>query len=225
MGTACARPLYLSKTESAVVRLCFARYGVVAEEKSGRTTCKAVCDFINDQEARRSQLLVIGMHGRKSRGHKPKILGQTSDVSLRQAFCPVCIVRNDGKLPKANEKATFLVAFDGSPRSVAAYDLALMFKKKQDKLICITVVTDGKIPEKSKAIKDIVCIDKKGGTTIAKHIIQYMKEIEDIVTHLFIGSDGMGSFTRGKRIFGSVSDKLVKDADCPAIIVQSMEVD
>eukprot|EP00941_MAST-03F_sp_MAST-3F-sp1_P002620 g2620.t1 len=194
------------------------KYEVIVEQKEG-TTRDTICKFINSKEMQPMTFLAVGMVGRKGPGKGDKILGSTTDLSMRQGNCATLLVKDSSRVVPENEPADWIVCLDGSQRAEKAAELCNFLKKDSDKVTYLYVLTNEELGKKfAEKYKSLLTIEKVGGTTVADHILQHLSKEETKCDYLVMGADGEEAFKLGKRTIGSVSDRLVKKAECTCLV-------
>ncbi len=191
-------------------------------------------------------LVVVGSRGLS--GTRRTLMGSVSDSIVRQAHCPVMVVRRvrDGD-PAPPSKKIVLLATDGSGEAELALEMAVELANSTGSEFHIATVGRG-YRSASDVTEDYETIEKAvrtlereaqgiiyeqtkkaeeaGGTVAEAHCViggQPDKEIvrlaEGLDTSLIvIGSRGLSGIRRS--LMGSVSDSVVRNAPCPVLVVR-----
>jgi len=208
---------------------------IIVQYKKGQDTKTIV---IEKATAKKVDFLVTGVRGRKNysdEAQAQKILGHTTDFSLRQWKGSSIIAEKDFIKPKPGE-AVWVVGVDGSENSKKGYKTARSLMRKGDHLYVLHI----------KAITEDESNRPKQfrSSEIAEHYTKMLENdpeaefklveaggdvpeaingfIEKVKAHyLCIGADGMKAFINGSSIMGSVSDRCVRlTKECTCIVSQ-----
>jgi len=180
-------------------------------------------------------IAALGMQGRKSSDMNPqRVMGSFSDPSMRSVTCTTLIAPTHAELPEQGESAVFVVVVDGSINSQHAYETAREWLKEGDHLYVIKVGDprgdapdlptkmrssylgrqyNNKIVDLENATFEVIT-----GKSIVPKIMQFCNEKG--AHFLLCGTDQMHVWQNKGRMIGSVSDGLVKEAECFVIIAQ-----
>jgi len=180
-------------------------------------------------------IAALGVQGRKCSNINPqRIMGSFRDPSMRSVTCTTLLAPNCAELPEQGESAVFVVVVDGSINSQHAYETAREWLKEGDHLYVIKVGDPrGDAPDLPRKMRSSYLgrqynnkiVDLKNATfevitgkKIVPKIIQFCKEKG--AHFLLCGTDQMQTWQNKGCMIGSVSDGLVKEAECFVIIAQ-----
>jgi len=180
-------------------------------------------------------IAALGMQGRKSSEMNPqRVMGSFSDPSMRSVTCTTLIAPTHAALPEEGESAVFVVVVDGTINSQHAYETAREWLKEGDHLYVIKVGDPrGDAPDLPRNMRSsylgrqynnkIVDLDNATfevitGKKIVAKITQFCNEKG--AHFLLCGTDQMHIWQNKGCMIGSVSDGLVKEAECFVIIAQ-----
>jgi nucleotide-binding universal stress UspA family protein len=190
-----------------------------------------------------ADLVVIGPH--RPRPFGSRLLGKTADRLVRALDVPCLVLR--GSLPLPLERV--LVATDLSPVSIGAIDVAVDWAVmlRRDEPVEAAHATRVRIlhvapwflggevmPNERPTMGDLLhtevvaAVERAGGELpvgVEDEVIWGDAPAEDILRHayalnadlLVVGSHGTGALARA--LIGSVSSAVVRDADCPVLLV------
>jgi len=180
-------------------------------------------------------IAALGVQGRKCSDINPqRIMGSFRDPSMRSVTCTTLLAPNCAQLPEQGESAIFVVVVDGSINSQHAYETAREWLKEGDHLYVIKVGDprgdapdlprkmrssylgrqyNNKIHDLKNAAFEIIT-----GKKIVPKIIEFCKEKG--AHFLLCGTDQMHTWQNKGCMIGSISDGLVKEAECYIIIAQ-----
>lgn len=191
-------------------------------------------------------LVVVGSRGLS--GAMRTLMGSVSDSIVRQANCPVMVVRRvrDGEAaPPA--KSILLLATDGSGEAEMALEMAVELASSTGSELHIATVgreyqvtsdvsQDYETIERAvgtleREAQGILYEQKKkaeeaGGNVAKTHRVMGGQPDEEIVrlaeglnaNLIVVGSRGLGGIRRS--LMGSVSDSVVRNAPCPVLVVR-----
>jgi len=180
-------------------------------------------------------IAAVGMQGRKFSDINPqKVMGSFSDPSLRDVTCPMLIAPNCAELPEQGESAIFVVVVDGSMNSQHAYKTARGWLKEGDHLYVINVCDPrGDEPEVPATLRSSylgrqyfsknsdlnnATFELLIGQKVVPKIIEFCHEKG--AHFLLCGTDQMQTWQNKGGMIGSISDALVREAECFVIISQ-----
>jgi len=201
-------------------------------KKSDKKSREQIIDHAIGDKA---DVLATGIRGRK--GEKgmtgQNIMGGTTDFSLREFPGTSIIVKGNWEKPETG-KAVFVVGVDGSQNSRKGYENARSLMKPGDKLHVVHIKSinedESKMPKEfsSEFIKTRYTAELKDDPDATFHLrenadvpdtlCEFITEVK--ADFMCIGADGMKALVTNKPIMGSVSDKMVKMADCACIVSQ-----
>ena len=182
-------------------------------------------------------LIVSGSRGRGRM--KRLVMGSVSDTVVRHAHCPVLMVRGKPTVFPAR----ILVATDGSEEAAAAMGSALDLAAKTGSrldLIHVGMLEPVYHPERhgypllyekvreeaQRLLDEQVEKVEASGCTVERAILRIGRPDEEIVVAaeemdaglVVIGNRGLGGVRRA--LMGSVSDSVVRHANCPVLVVR-----
>ena len=186
-------------------------------------------------------LIVLGTHGRK--GVKRMFQGSVAESVIRSANCPVLTLRqsdSDEATPPSKNKPKILVPIDFSVYSYAALDFASSIALALDAAITILHVDDSDdssptsssdetkpMSEQRKTLweqlkqfkpreSEIRFGHKILGSPATKQIAQYARDNQ--YDYIVLGTHGRSGI--GRALMGSVTEQVVRNADCPVVTVK-----
>lgn len=111
---------------------------VFHRKDSSLTTQEQIVDLA---QTYRSDMLVLGYHGRKGPKEDPTLLGSNVDLMAQNPVCPLLVIkREENRAEKEGKAFRFVVCVDGRTKSYKALDVtAKMMNKEVDELIILTV--------------------------------------------------------------------------------------
>lgn len=191
-----------------------------------------VIEFMRNGEY---DIVALGMQGRKGSDMNPqRLMGSFSDPSMRSVTCTTLIAPTHAELPEQGESAIFVVVVDGSINSQHAYETAREWLKEGDHLYVIQVGDPrGDAPDLPTKMRSSYLgrqynnkiVDLENATfeviTGNKIVPKIMEFCNEKGAHfLLCGTDQMHIWQNNGCTIGSVSDGLVKEAECFVIIAQ-----
>ena len=195
-------------------------------------------------ECEEADLIVLGSRG--LRGAKELFLGSVSSGVLHHAHCPVLIVRGDNAHCGTGKVRNILLASDGSPHAQNAAKAAVeMAQKFGTSLTVLNVYEDlsaASAPGQDDTLisaTDVGVYAKQWLDYVAQPVMELAKEAgvycsfvqeggkpEDAILNfaaqhgvdlIVLGSRGLRGYQR--MLLGSVSNRVVHQADCPVLVV------
>jgi nucleotide-binding universal stress UspA family protein len=188
-------------------------------------------------------LVVVG-----SRGLGPlkrSVMGSVSTSVVRHAYCPVLVVRTDGSetdyLPRR-----ILLALDGSEEASRAARTAVGLADRTDSELHVVHVGElrpvyhperhgylaryEELQEKAQQLLDeqVEHVESAGGTIAKAHLRMGRPDEEIVVLGEELGADLIVTGSRGlggirRALTGSVSDSVVRHAQCSVMVVRKEE--
>lgn len=181
-----------------------------------------------------ADLVVMGSRGMG--GWQALVVGSVSTGVLHHAPCPVLIARGEAK-----PFERILLGADGSEGSRKATDAAIGLAKQFDAQLTALNVCKSMRPVGKEALESVGSRAQKRildfvaqstetllkEANLAPSIRQEEGEPAEVITRvaadegfdlIVLGSRGMGGF--GSLLLGSVSDKVVRHARCPVLVVR-----
>ncbi len=200
----------------------------------------AAQEIVNLAEELKVGLIAVGSRGR-SRIERA-LMGSVSDSVVRHAHCPVLV----GRLKPLISPACILVATDGSEEATLAAKTAaeLAYRTYSElHLVCIANTYSSyyvahetglaeTLQQRAQEVLDdqVEEIEQSGGEVAGKHVRVserhpsdgIVRVAEDIEADLIVmGSRGLGGIRRA--LMGSVSDSVVRHAQCPVLVGRKEE--
>ena len=200
----------------------------------------AAQEIVNLAEELKVGLIAVGSRGRSR--IKRALMGSVSDSVVRHAHCPVFVVR----LKPLIFPARILVATDGSEEAtLAAKTAAELAYRTYSELHLVNVADTNasyyaahetglaeNLQQRAQEVLEdqVEKIEQSGGEVAGEHvrvsqhhpadgIVRVAEEIEaDLVV---TGSRGLGGIRRA--LMGSVSDSVVRHAQCPVLVGRKQE--
>lgn len=98
-------------------------------------------NIVSIAEEYRTDILVLGYHGRKGPKSDPTLLGSNVDEIAHNPVCPILVVkREENRKDKEDKAYRFVVCMDGRTKSYHALDTVLnIMDKDVDHLVILTV--------------------------------------------------------------------------------------
>eukprot|EP00344_Euplotes_crassus_P004962 CAMPEP_0196996028 /NCGR_PEP_ID=MMETSP1380-20130617/2017_1 /TAXON_ID=5936 /ORGANISM="Euplotes crassus, Strain CT5" /LENGTH=289 /DNA_ID=CAMNT_0042411875 /DNA_START=13 /DNA_END=882 /DNA_ORIENTATION=+ len=125
--------------ESWMIGLHSSKWELVFHKKeSGLTTQEQIVEL---SENYRSDILVLGYHGRKGAKEDPTLLGSNVDLMAQNPVCPLLVIkREENREDKENKGFRFVVCIDGRTKSYKALNtVTQVMDKEKDEVIVLTV--------------------------------------------------------------------------------------
>ena len=210
----------------------------------GISSAERIIDFAMQNAV---DLIVMGTHGRSGLSHL--LLGSVAEKVVRFAPCPVMTVgKDEGHFPKRRTYSRILVPIDFSENSVKALRYGLQFatayKARLDLLHVIESANqpaayyNAQLPA-TKPVSEIVasgrremdrlwareipvnvdCSSEVAIGRVHREIADYAKK--NFLDLIVMGTHGLSGFER--LLMGSVTEKVVRAANCPVLTVKMAE--
>eukprot|EP00344_Euplotes_crassus_P010409 CAMPEP_0197008506 /NCGR_PEP_ID=MMETSP1380-20130617/45570_1 /TAXON_ID=5936 /ORGANISM="Euplotes crassus, Strain CT5" /LENGTH=232 /DNA_ID=CAMNT_0042429133 /DNA_START=172 /DNA_END=870 /DNA_ORIENTATION=+ len=111
---------------------------VFHHKESGLTTQEQIVELADSYK---SDILVLGYHGRKGVKEDPTLLGSNVDLIAHNPVCPLLVIkREENRAEKETKGFRFVVCIDGRAKSYKALDtIAHIVDKEKDEVIVLTV--------------------------------------------------------------------------------------
>ena len=196
-------------------------------------------------EEMRAGLLVVG--SRRLGGLKRTFLGSVSDPVVRNAHCPVLVVRGTNARDPVFSFGRMLVVIDGSEKAELALRTAVDLARETGSELHVVTVgrshrPNRKIPEYGRQLEESLLGMQGEDQAVLDRQVNGAAEAESIFaeTHLrvggrpdeeivalseelevdliVLGSRGLGGVRRA--LMGSVSDSVVRNARCPVLVAR-----
>ncbi len=183
-----------------------------------------------------AQMIVVGSHGRGALGRM--VLGSVSSSLIRQAHCPVAVIRDENLLVDNPAQAPVVVGIDGSAASDAATELAFDEASRRGvDLIAVHAVSDTDLIESSRV--DWSVLERRGNKVLDERLAEWQERYPDVRVRrevpwshpakalvkeaegaqlVVVGSRGRGGFTG--MVLGSVAWAVVQSAPTPVIVAR-----
>lgn len=170
-------------------------------------------------EAEDPSMLVLGSSHLDELGRR--LLGGSAEVVLNGAPCPVAVAppgfrERDALSPRAIE-----VAFDGSPPSQAALEVAVDLARPEEiPMRLVVVASEEESEEMQRLLEDTAASLPVGAEPIVRigdPVTELLADSERHAGLLVTGSRGRGALRR--VMLGSVSMELIRRAECPVVVV------
>jgi len=210
----------------------------VAFKQDEQTSRRVVIDAAVRNKA---DFLATGLIGRKNETgmNAQRIMGGTTDFSLREFKDSSIIVKASWSAPKPGDEAVFVVGVDGSANSRKGYETARSLMKSNDVLYVVHVKSINEDESDRPKQFASATLEAKYGEELkdlpkASFVLLTSADVpealcafcEEKKAHFIcLGADGMKAFISGKQIMGSVSDSVVQSVASAAIISQINVVD
>lgn len=185
----------------------------------------------------KAELMVLGSHGRGALARG--LMGSVSSSLVRQAHCPVAVVRDEDPRMPHPEQAPVLVGIDGSPASDLATAIAFdEASRRRVNLVAVHAWSDSEIFELPgldwSAVKDeeerILAEGLAGwqerypDVTVHRLLVcdrpaRALVDVSDSAQLVVLGSHGRGRFTG--MLLGSVGNAVVQAVRMPVIVARS----
>jgi len=203
----------------------------------------SILEYIVDKK---TDLVVMGTHGHT--GLKHFLLGSVAEMLIRYALCPVLTVHSQTKIVR--EPKRILVPFDFSDLSKKAFHYAVNFARKFKSQIDLLYVIDTDvhpalyswglksvsqlIPDIKERVSDsldeIIKNERASNLKINRHFIDgkpYREIVKFSKKHcndlIIIGTHGRTGVD--KFLLGSVSEKVIRLAQCSVLSIKLHEHD
>lgn len=201
----------------------------------------AITDYVAEEGI---DLVVLGTHGR--RGLRRFFLGSVAEEVVRTAGCPVITIHGREGKTSVKPVERILVPYDFSPESERALDEAIDLAEAHgaQKIDLLHVLAPpiapgvfaADVPLPASYRTDLVSavrdgLERKAGQfalpvtahvrqgPAALEIVDFAKEAQ---TNLIVlGSHGLTGLTR--FLLGSVSERVVRAAECPVLVLRGQE--
>ena len=200
----------------------------------------AAQEIVNLAEELKVGLIAVGSQGRSR--IKRALMGSVSDSVVRHAHCPVFVVR----LKPLIFPARILVATDGSEEATLAAKVAseLAYRSYSELHLVSVANTDSSyyvahepglaetLQQRAQDVLDdqVKKIAQSGGEVAGKHVRVSQRHPADGIVRVaeetgadlvVMGSRGLGGIRRA--LMGSVSDSVVRHAQCPVLVGRKEE--
>mmetsp|Transcript_9213 Transcript_9213/g.13413 ORF Transcript_9213/g.13413 Transcript_9213/m.13413 type:complete len:287 (-) Transcript_9213:87-947(-) len=181
---------------------------------------KRLCAYVNKKMP---TCFVMGIFGKSGPSAFSK--GSKTDHAIRNSRAAVVVVKPNSTVPEIYEESTIVVGVRGTASMDAKLiaQCTFLLSGKKDKIILyhchrddVSPEEDEKIAKSNKALckmlKDkkinfeFVQEDKEPLVPVTTHILKFAEQNQ--ADTLVIGVDGMKNYRDGKRLLGSVTDKI-----------------
>lgn len=125
--------------ESWMIGLHSSHWEMVFHRKeSGLSTQEQIVELA---ESYKSDILVLGYHGRKGVKEDPTLLGSNVDLMAHNPVCPLLVIkREEDRVDKDTKGFRFVVCIDGRTKSYKALDtISQIVDKEKDEVVVLTV--------------------------------------------------------------------------------------
>ncbi|HUF47339.1 MAG TPA: universal stress protein [Vicinamibacterales bacterium] len=204
--------------------------------------------IIDHAVAMPADLLVIGTHGRG--GFERLMMGSVAEKLLRKAPCPVLTVppHATGVLPAEVQFKKILCPMDFSPAALQAYGFALDLARQADGSVTVLHVVEW-LPEHEprttahfnvseyrghlvgdarQRVQELSAGESRTWSDIDNVVVvgrahrEILRHAADAAADLIVmGAQGRGGL--GLTLFGSTTQQVVRNAECPVLTVRAAE--
>ena len=205
-----------------------------------RPAAEVILQYAEESEA---DFIVMGTHGR--RGPRRMLLGSVTEEVVRRSPCPVFTVRASRKAWPLPQIQRILVPIDFSGRSRKVIESASRFAEHYGASITLMHAVDlAFFPYYGLGSDPLVDITKNMTESSEERLIEFAAELqaagiianwktvdghpaetirsladEDDFDLIVIGSHGRSGFDR--MMVGSISEKVLRSAHCPVLVVNT----
>jgi len=191
--------------------------------------------IIKIAEEYRTDILVLGYHGRKGPKEDPTLLGSNVDLIARNPSCPILIIkREENRKEKESQGYRFLVCCDGREKSIKALNTVIgLMDKQADELIVLTAYkvsskTDQLNKDTSETCEEagvanhrFELLDQEHGEGYHEAILDYIN-VDDTpyIDFVAIANRGVTQHSLGDdRYLGKVSKQVLFQSKANVLLV------
>jgi nucleotide-binding universal stress UspA family protein len=209
---------YVVKTVERLQREGIRARGIVAQG----APATAILTAATEQKA---SLIAMTTHGRT--GLLRFTLGSVAEKILRASPTPVFVVRSAAQPPRDLAFRTLLVPVDGSDRSLEVLPLASTFAAAYDARILVVTANDTG-EDVDEVVQRTVALFVAAGNAADGEVIEgnSAAAILEIASRRKADAIAMATHGRGgplRWVLGSVTEKIVRHADVPMLVVRTRE--
>mmetsp|Transcript_27218 Transcript_27218/g.24107 ORF Transcript_27218/g.24107 Transcript_27218/m.24107 type:complete len:291 (-) Transcript_27218:38-910(-) len=125
--------------EAKMIGVHQSKWELVWRRKDSKRSTQEI--ITNLAEEYRTDVLVLGYHGRKGPKEDPTLLGSNVDLIAKEPICPLLVIKNEElRKDKEGNGYRFVVCMDGREKSYKSLDTTIkLMDKENDEVIILTV--------------------------------------------------------------------------------------